>query len=292
MNTPIQKEDELELKVLVPSAKVFQHVIQHFQQQPNLRTGTPATKTLYSVFYDTPDRQLEKNGVALRIRFDTRTHQADISLKSKGKPLGQGVVHRKEYEAALTAPELNLTPLRALKGPEVDKLFSLIGNDPAQLQETAWLVDQRTLFDVQLPFQGANPSQPKQYGLYEFAFDRCAYYLPGQFQTPLAQDYELECEFKHEPCRYSCTGSKLHSTPQLSPQLAKAGLTNLSQQVQALLEPQHALNWQGLSKKARAFQYLQGQPSVSTPPRIIPLKGTWSPSFLKQLPILSPDQQH
>jgi triphosphatase len=70
----------------------------------------PHTQRYYGVYYDTPDRLLARNGVALRVRKQGR-HWIQ-SLKEAGRVEG-GVHRRPEYEAPAPEGQLNLPALQS-----------------------------------------------------------------------------------------------------------------------------------------------------------------------------------
>ena len=70
----------------------------------------PHTQRYYGVYYDTPDRLLARNGVALRVRKQGR-HWIQ-TLKEAGRVEG-GVHQRPEYEAPALEGRLNLPALQA-----------------------------------------------------------------------------------------------------------------------------------------------------------------------------------
>ncbi len=99
---------EVELKL-----SVVPHQARLLGRHPAVVTATakgPHTQRFYGVYYDTPDRVLSRNGVALRVRKQGRRWIQ--TLKEEGRVEG-GMHQRPEYEAAAPEGALNLDALRA-----------------------------------------------------------------------------------------------------------------------------------------------------------------------------------
>jgi len=88
---------ETELKLLVPP-----DAPRRLGAHPLLRSGCrPVTKKLYSIYFDTPDLDLWRQGVALRVRRDGRRWVQAV----KGGGGAQGGLHRRiELEAGVGGP--------------------------------------------------------------------------------------------------------------------------------------------------------------------------------------------
>jgi inorganic triphosphatase YgiF len=96
MNTP-GSASETELKLLIPP-RALRRVSAH----PLLRGGSrPVTRKIYSVYFDTPDLDLSRQGVALRLRRDG----ARWVQTAKGGGTVQGGLHRRiELETRVAGP--------------------------------------------------------------------------------------------------------------------------------------------------------------------------------------------
>ena len=96
MNTP-GSGLETELKLLIPP-RALRRVSAH----PLLRSGSrPVTRKVYSVYFDTPDLDLSRQGVALRLRRDG----ARWLQTAKGGGTVQGGLHRRiELETRVAGP--------------------------------------------------------------------------------------------------------------------------------------------------------------------------------------------
>lgn len=107
---------ELELKLrLAP-----QHLKLLLQHPPlkRLCRGRPVTRRLHSIYYDTPDLSLWRNGYALRVRrAGGRWVQ---TLKGEGA-MAAGLHQRQEWEAEVSASTPDLTKI---SDPALAKLFS------------------------------------------------------------------------------------------------------------------------------------------------------------------------
>lgn len=106
---------ELEIKLAIHDS-----AIPLLQQHPLLqRTIKPSEqRRLISTYFDTPDKQLRKQGFALRIRQDDEQYVQ--TLKGRAE-LQSGITARKEWEWPLPnfALDIKLIPL-----PELQKLFA------------------------------------------------------------------------------------------------------------------------------------------------------------------------
>lgn len=112
---------ETELKLLLPGADPAQvaHVL---GRHPALRRRARQVQTLHNVYHDTPEQDLRRQKVALRVRRqrsnDTPGERWILTLKTAGTSVG-GLSQRGEWESALP----DATPRRdALKGSPWDTL--------------------------------------------------------------------------------------------------------------------------------------------------------------------------
>lgn len=99
---------EIELKLVVPGgdlALLKQHALVR-----SLAQGRPVVRRLRAVYYDTPERDLAREQLALRVRRSGRTFVQ--TLKSTGSSLG-GLFVRGEWEARTAAAEPDLERIPA-----------------------------------------------------------------------------------------------------------------------------------------------------------------------------------
>lgn len=140
---------ETELKLLLPGADPAQvaHVL---GRHPALRRRARQVQTLHNVYHDTPEQDLRRQKVALRVRRqrsnDTPGERWILTLKTAGTSVG-GLSQRGEWESALP----DATPRRdALKDSPWDTLdpdgrlwARLAPRFVTTCTRTLWLVRQR-----------------------------------------------------------------------------------------------------------------------------------------------------
>lgn len=116
MNTA-SADSEIELKLRIPREAV-QRVVTH----PLLRSGTPpVTRKLYSIYFDTPDHDLWRHGIALRVRKEGARWMQAV----KGGGTARGGLHRRiELETEVSGP---LPDCAAIGGGVFGGLFSSPG---------------------------------------------------------------------------------------------------------------------------------------------------------------------
>ena len=163
---------EVELKLTLPPDQA-----RLLGRNPVLAASTvkgPHTQRFYGIYYDTPDRLLSRNGVALRVRRQGRRWIQ--TLKEEGRVEG-GMHHRPEHEAAAPEGKLNLP---ALQATPVAGLFA----DPEVMAQLApiFVTDVRRTIRI-LKTEG---------GEVEFALDR-GEVRADQSAEPIC---ELELELK------------------------------------------------------------------------------------------------
>lgn len=99
---------EVELKLALPAAQV-----RLIGRHPLLAATTvkgPRTQRLLGIYYDTPDRALSRQGIALRVRKQGRRWVQ--TLKEEGRVEG-GLHQRPEYEAAAPEGKINFSAIAA-----------------------------------------------------------------------------------------------------------------------------------------------------------------------------------
>ena len=108
----VGEHQEVELKLLVPPedlARVRRH--------PRLRAlaqGRPRTRALASVYFDTPDLDLARQGIALRLRRSGRSQVQTVKTEATGHA---GLFQRGEWDSAVSGdlPDLDAVPDPALR---------------------------------------------------------------------------------------------------------------------------------------------------------------------------------
>jgi triphosphatase len=102
MSTPAGEELELKLELTPPE-------LQRIHSHPALEAltvGKPETRTLRSLYFDTPDHQLRAQGISLRLR--SSEHDPWVQTIKVGNGIGEGVFSRTELEAPVATPEPDL----------------------------------------------------------------------------------------------------------------------------------------------------------------------------------------
>src|SRR5262249_30379947 len=102
MSTPAGEELELKLELTPPE-------LQRIDSHPALETltvGRPETRTLRSLYFDTPDHQLRAQGISLRLRSSEQDPW--VQTVKAGNGVSDGVFSRTELEAPVPTPEPDL----------------------------------------------------------------------------------------------------------------------------------------------------------------------------------------
>lgn len=89
--------------------------MQRVDVQPILRgwtVGEPSTRTLRSIYFDTPDQRLRSAGISLRVRWDGDKW---VQTVKSGTRLNNGVSHPNELEVSLSGPEPDLRSISESK---------------------------------------------------------------------------------------------------------------------------------------------------------------------------------
>ena len=74
--------------------------------------GEPRTRTLRSIYFDTPDHRLRGAGISFRLRSDGRRW---VQTVKTGTHVGAGVSHPGELEGAVVKPEPDLKSVKDAK---------------------------------------------------------------------------------------------------------------------------------------------------------------------------------
>ncbi len=129
----MSQEIELKLALTPKAAQAFPALL----AASGLSVGEPLERHLANTYFDTPDQQLNRHAVALRIR-DTGQGWVQ-TLKTRGQSDG-GLHQRQEWEWSLAEAQLDshLLPLEALPaGVTPDRLQPAFRTD---FSRTAWMV--------------------------------------------------------------------------------------------------------------------------------------------------------
>lgn len=128
----MQPEIELKLELSVQAAEIF-------AQWPPLQALDGDTATLHATYFDTPDRQLARQGVSLRIRRSGRRRIQTVKANGRG---GAGLFARDEWERAVrgSTPVLDDgNPVAALLG---DAKADIVPAFEVVVERRTWLVPQ------------------------------------------------------------------------------------------------------------------------------------------------------
>ena len=110
---------EIELKLRLPT-----DCVARLQRNPLLKSlsiSRPVTQKLYSVYYDTPNLDLKRHGVALRLR---RSGKRWVQTIKGGGSVTAGLHQRDEWEAPVLKAQPDFTKIT---DPALIKLFSATG---------------------------------------------------------------------------------------------------------------------------------------------------------------------
>lgn len=129
---------EIELKFLAPGS-CLPHLIHLFQ---DLTVLQHETRELRNVYFDTPDRQLRKLGMGLRVRSCEGEHTQ--TLKTAGRVVG-GLHERPEYNQGVSGTRPELHRFEQLDWPESTDLNQLqellIPVFATDFERQTWLLD-------------------------------------------------------------------------------------------------------------------------------------------------------
>lgn len=168
-NIAARPAGEIELKLLVDADRMT-----HFNAAPVIAANARnkgSRKHLKSVYYDTPERLLRRNGLSLRVRQSGARFVQTVKTEAADDPLRRG-----EWEASVPS----LAPDLALAMPFIpDKLRSHIEAEPFEIVFTADVHRHARIVDL--------PS-----GTVEIAFDR-GELTAGDRSLPVS---EIELELK------------------------------------------------------------------------------------------------
>jgi triphosphatase len=114
--------------------------------QPMLRewtVGDPSTRTLRSIYFDTPDHRLRAVGISLRVRSDGEKWVQTVKSDTR---VSNGVSHPVELEAVVGAPEPDLSAVsdsklrrklaRLTNGSALEPIFETVVKRTARLLHT------------------------------------------------------------------------------------------------------------------------------------------------------------
>lgn len=164
---------EIELKLRLPPA-----AIARLQRNPLLKSlsiSNSVTRKLYSVYYDTPDFALRRNGIALRLR---REGKQWIQTSKGGGSAAAGLHQRDESEAPVLKAQPDFTKI---SNPQLIKLIST-ASLREQLRPLFTTVFNRNTRTLRLPDGGEA----------EFCLDRGTI-IAGDISAPIC---EIELELK------------------------------------------------------------------------------------------------
>lgn len=113
---------EIELKLRLPPDAIAR--LQHNSLLRSLSLSNSVTRKLYSIYYDTPDFDLRRNGVAFRLRREGKRWMQSIK---GGGGVATGLHQRDEWEAPVLKAQPDFTKI---SDPSLVRLFS-----PTSLRE-------------------------------------------------------------------------------------------------------------------------------------------------------------
>lgn len=144
----MNKPTEVELKLLIDPADIPKLRRHHLLKA--LCRGGPETRKLYSVYFDTEDFFLKKNGIALRVRREGRNWVQTV--KGEGR-VQAGLHQRDEWEAPVAGGRPDFTKIA---DPSLAALFSeglrprLRPMFTTEFARTAWLLETEESCRVEL----------------------------------------------------------------------------------------------------------------------------------------------
>ncbi|OYY93594.1 MAG: inorganic triphosphatase [Hydrogenophilales bacterium 28-61-23] len=127
---------EIELKLALPPRQAAR-----FRGHPVLSGIKPARHALHSIYFDTPDFELMRRGIALRVR-QVSFHWVQ-TMKTEGRALG-ALSHRSEWEMALAGggnPDFAILPKAALDLLDGVDLNRIVPAFATRFQRTTWQIE-------------------------------------------------------------------------------------------------------------------------------------------------------
>ncbi|TSA49925.1 MAG: CHAD domain-containing protein [Nitrosomonadales bacterium] len=183
---------ETELKLRLPA-----DCVARLQRNPLLKSSSisrPVTQKLYSVYYDTPDFDLKRHGIALRLRRSGRNWVQTIK---GGGSVAAGLHQRDEWEAPVLKAQPDFTKIT---DPALIKLFAATGLRE-RLQPVFTTEFTRSIRMVRLAGGGEA----------EFCLDR-GQVIAGDASAPLCE-IELELKSGNPGQLFQFALELLHSVP-------------------------------------------------------------------------------
>lgn len=286
----------------------LQFILDHFAELGVIRGGS-RTKNLVSHYFDTPDADLYKKGLALRVRYeeDPKTGctliDSDMSIKNSGQNL-DGTTMREEYEAhpdiitnGSRKPVLSLKPMVRKYGKKwADKLSKEMSLDFRNYRELFSINCRRTTFKVKLfavagdkgrtvikPEFELNKAEKKAAKklVYEFALDSNRFFVPGSNEK-IKKDYEIEFELKTHDCEYDPDPDS--SDDNVTLEEAMAGRDWIRGHVEGLLNERDLtpIAYTGLAKSERGELYRKAAGFEGCPFDELTLRGRTDTFYLEK----------
>lgn len=160
---------EIEMKLSIAKQQ-----IKAFKKHPLIKQSQRVTdrQTLLTRYYDTPDLDLQSQGLALRIR--QQDNQLWLTVKNSGTSQ-QGLHEREEWEYPITNVNWDISSLPQALHPYIEPYYSQLQKIfTTEFQRSTWLIQwQNTTIEA--------------------ALDMGSIYLDQQWREPIS---ELELEIK------------------------------------------------------------------------------------------------
>lgn len=175
--TQQRKSEEIELKLALPFSD-RDDLIRRLKMSAPLARRKSITQNLSSIYYDTPEQDLLKRHIALRIRqVDSRTDPVWIQTLKTGGEHGSALSIRGEWEAEVPSGDLSMDALRTSPWREIDPdgtiYQTLAPCFSTQFERTSWQV------------------RAKDHSVVEVAFDRGQIQSGGQHAPICELEFEL-----------------------------------------------------------------------------------------------------
>ena len=192
---------EIELKYRLNEEREGLEIFQDFKEKLLIIDGTIRDERLYSIYYDTIDKQLEKNLAAFRIRKNGKEYEATLKW---GGGASQGLHERKEVNLPIENESFQVNPdIGVFKN--IEPHIEILDNVTGQLVKTVETDFNRLSWRI----QDGN-------ALMEFCFDR-GKIVSGNLTDPIM---ELEVELiEGDKSKLESYGAKLANRYGLEPEL-------------------------------------------------------------------------